>query len=111
MSLKPSFLTNSPAQPLITRSVSRARALERCAPADTGEVPQATNSTGFSRYQNERSRDTSTDLPTQRSQEGLDILHPLFDIQMLELFPKGELPDLSDFETNQLSLDCFIMDS
>lgn len=40
-------------------------------------------------------------------QESLDVCRPFFDPTMLDLFPNGEMPDLSHFETSLLSLDYF----
>jgi hypothetical protein len=37
--------------------------------------------------------------------QNLDLFHPLFDPEMLELFPDGELPDLSLLETTPMNLD------
>lgn len=37
----------------------------------------------------------------------LDIFQPLLDPEMLDLFPNGELPDLSAFDTSTLNLDHF----
>lgn len=41
----------------------------------------------------------------------LDIFQPLLDPEMLDLFPNGELPDLSAFDTSSLNLDHFEFDS
>ncbi len=40
-------------------------------------------------------------------QRSLDVCRPFFDPAMLDLFPDGEMPDLSQFETIPLSLDYF----
>ena len=40
----------------------------------------------------------------------LDIFQPFFDPAMLDLFPNGDIPDLSRFEVNPLSLDYFELD-
>jgi hypothetical protein len=37
----------------------------------------------------------------------LDIFQPLLDPEMLDLFPNGELPDFSAFDTSSLNLDHF----
>jgi hypothetical protein len=34
----------------------------------------------------------------------LDIFYPFFDPQMIGLFPNGEMPDISPFETSSLGL-------
>ncbi|KIX03502.1 uncharacterized protein Z518_07055 [Rhinocladiella mackenziei CBS 650.93] len=47
-----------------------------------------------------------TDLTLAENQT-LDIFHPLLDPQMLELFPDGDLPDLSPFDTSPFNLDYF----
>ncbi|KAK5061460.1 hypothetical protein LTR84_008003 [Exophiala bonariae] len=43
-------------------------------------------------------------------QESLDVCRPFFDPTMLDLFPDGEMPDLSHFETSLSSLDYFELD-
>jgi hypothetical protein len=43
-------------------------------------------------------------------QQSLDVCRPFFDPTMLDLFPNGEMPDLSHFETSLLSLDYFELD-
>lgn len=43
-------------------------------------------------------------------QQSLDVCRPFFDPTMLDLFPNGEMPDLSHFETSLLSLDYFDFD-
>lgn len=43
--------------------------------------------------------------PSSAELQYLDVFHPLFDPQMLELFPDGELPDLALLETSSLNLD------
>lgn len=40
-------------------------------------------------------------------QNSLDVCHPFFNPTMLDLFPNGEMPDLSHFETSLLSLNYF----
>jgi hypothetical protein len=37
----------------------------------------------------------------------VDIFQPLLDPEMLDLFPDGELPDFSAFDTSPLNLDHF----
>ncbi|KAK6371287.1 hypothetical protein LTS17_009018 [Exophiala oligosperma] len=37
----------------------------------------------------------------------IDIFHPLLDPQMLDLFPDGDVPDLSQFDTSPFNLDYF----
>ena len=49
-------------------------------------------------------RDANQDATHQRS---LDMCHPFFDPAMLDLFPDGEMPDLSQFDTDLLGLDYF----
>lgn len=40
-------------------------------------------------------------------QESLEVCRPFFDPTMLDLFPNGEMPDLSHFETSLLNVDYF----
>jgi hypothetical protein len=40
----------------------------------------------------------------------LDVARPFFDPTMLDLFPNGEMPDLSHFETSLSSLDYYELD-
>ena len=37
----------------------------------------------------------------------LDVFQPFSDPAMLDLFPKGDIPDLSEFDTNLLDVDYF----
>lgn len=62
--------------------------------------------------QNQPSSSTTTsynpnpDLPPPGPEyQNLDLFHPLFDPEMLELFPDGKLPDLSLLVTSPFSLD------
>ncbi|MCJ1471554.1 hypothetical protein MMC13_000194 [Lambiella insularis] len=43
--------------------------------------------------------------PPAAESQNLDLFHPLFDPEMLELFPNGDLPDLALLDTSPLSLD------
>jgi len=40
----------------------------------------------------------------------LDLFQPFFDPAMLDLFPNGDIPDLSRFDMGPSSLDCFDVD-
>jgi hypothetical protein len=47
-----------------------------------------------------------TVIPAMDAQP-LDVFYPFFDPQMIGLFPNGEMPDLSPFETNTSGLNYF----
>lgn len=49
--------------------------------------------------------DSSATVESHNQNQTLDIFHPLLDPEMLELFPNGELPDPSIWETGTLNLD------
>lgn len=45
--------------------------------------------------------------PDQYNDQTLDVYQPFFDPAMLDLFPNGDIPDLSDFDHSPLDLDYF----
>lgn len=45
--------------------------------------------------------------PPELEYQTLDVFQPFSDPAMLDLFPKGDIPDLSEFDTNPLDLDYF----
>ncbi len=50
------------------------------------------------------------DILSAIDNESLDIFQPLVDPDMLDLFPSGELPDMSVFESGAWNLDQFEME-
>lgn len=41
----------------------------------------------------------------------LDIFQPFYDPAMLDLFPNGDIPDLSQFDVSPLNFECFEIDA
>ena len=63
-------------------------------------------------YQIDQSTINSSQAPGLLSADTqtLDVFCPFFDPDLLALFPNGEIPDFSEFETSPLSLDYFELD-
>lgn len=76
--------------------------------------------TEYSQQKQQKQNQYQQELPTPQGTSSPDmqidgnqtfnIFHPFFDPEMLSLFPNGEFPDISQFETTPMSLDYFDID-
>lgn len=86
-----------------TIPLTPASAVQFASPGIQLEQPVQTSGSAFSTH-------IRSDLFSTVDNHSLDLFQPLLDPDMLDLFPSGELPDMSAFESGVWDLDHFEID-
>ena len=98
-----------PPLPASISTQTRLQNQSRTSSSLSQQIPEPTAHLQFTEEQYQQERQPQAELSSASApygvnqfgneQQSFDVCHPFFDPAMLDLFPDGEMPDLSQFET------------